>query len=85
LASFPRLFLEPFAVPDSVEVCDMSEFGRDDHRRVFVFGRESKLRLLRIRPSKFPRVFLQIPSPVLKAFGSALEFSGSHGARPPFP
>jgi hypothetical protein len=80
LASFPVVSADPFAVPDSVEICDVTQLMRTSVHRVLSFGAASKLVSVemnrRVR-AKQRRLFLDLSSPILKRFRSRLEFDES--------
>jgi hypothetical protein len=80
LGSFPNRFLEPFDVPDSVEICDLSELVKTADRPVLRFARDSKLgliKMIRLAGTLLRRVFLQVPAAVLKRLQRRLEFDDS--------
>jgi hypothetical protein len=85
LLGFPPEPADPVDVPDSVEVCDVSDFCPDLMHPVLNFARASKLARLAspvtaVNPET--RVFLQTTSASAKRFRSGLEFEdGSSDSR----
>jgi hypothetical protein len=80
LGSFPLVLAEPWDVPDSVEVCDVTQVMRAHGYRVLHFGVASKLASIQINRrilAKHRRLFLNLSSPILKAFRSKMEYTGS--------
>jgi hypothetical protein len=86
LGSFPKVSVEPFDVPDSVEICDLWDFDRRGDHPVLNFGRESKLHWIRVGvlgESEFRAAFARVPSSVVKRLRDRLEFAESGSRWPP--